>query len=727
MARGRIAAIYVLPALAVAVAWMRIEGPPHPGGRTFLLVLLALAPALAPGRRLRLALVAVALVLGSWLALGALLATPVRIFTRLGDGTREFYDVDLPFDPVSHPRMQGAVLLAVFVFCLLLALALAARRALLAVLVLAVGAGWPGTLVWGGNQLLVGGLILAGALVILAGSRSTAKTAVYPAVVAGALVVACALGLASRPAVAKDEFLHWQGWDLYTKAHGAVSVSYVWDSNYTGLNWPKKRTVVLRVEAPDRPLYWRATTLDAFVGNNWEEDLTTTQPYVFSGDRAELVPWGASRKGWIRQKVTILALEDRHLVGAEEPVAFAPRGMPSVSYANDGIALVVPAQSRGHTYAVWSVVRHPAPEKLARSKPDYPMTIGVDKRVFVPPFGTPGRDATVKALIAAYTPAYAPLYAAAKRIVGRVKNPYAAVVAIESWLRDSGRFTYDEHPPQVAGVPPLVSFVTETRRGYCQHFAGAMALMLRYLGIPARVAAGFASGTYSNDHWTVTDHDAHTWVEVWFDGYGWLPFDPTPGRGRLAASYSASSDSFDPGTAATLVGAGTAIQRLLQDEALSDSNVRGEHARSVPVAPANSHRTMLIVGLIVAGLIGLCLVLVALKAARRRARYHSKDPRAVAAACRRELSEILLDQRIDVPQSATLKELGDLLDSQLEIGASVFVEAAGGARFASPPAAAQAAVRARAEARELRRVLRQRLSTYERLSGALSLRSLRSA
>src|SRR5213076_292947 len=55
---------------------------------------------------------------------------------------------------------------------------------------------------------------------------------------------------------------------------------------------------------------------------------------------------------------------------------------------------------------------------------------------------------------------------------------------------------------------PLVAFVTRTREGYCQHFAGAMALMLRYLGIPTRVAAGFTSGTYDGDHqtWTVTDH-----------------------------------------------------------------------------------------------------------------------------------------------------------------------------------------------------------------------------
>jgi hypothetical protein len=254
-----------------------------------------------------------------------------------------------------------------------------------------------------------------------------------------------------------------------------------------------------------------------------------------------------------------------------------------------------------------------------------------------------------------------------------------------------------------------------------------MALMLRYLGIPARVAGGFASGTYAHGLWTVTDHDAHAWVEVWFRGYGWLPFDPTPGRGNLGASYSASSKSFDPGTAAALVGAGTAIQRLLQNEALSSSNVRGEHARSIPVAPADTHRTLLILGLVLLGVAGLGAGVVGLKAVRRRARYHSRDPRAVAAACRRELSEILLDQRVDVPRSATLMELGELLDSELEVGADVFVDAASGARFAEPGVADEAAVRARAEARELRRVLRRRLSAFERLSGALSLRSLRSA
>ena len=256
MDRARAAAIYVVPASAIIIAWLRIEGPPREAGRAVALALLAVAPTLAVRLRWRLALAVGALLIGSWIALGASVATPGRVVTRLWDGVRQFYDVDLPFDPTSYPRMQAAILLAIFLFCLLLGLALAARRALLAIGVLAFGAGWPGTLVWGGRELLLGGLILAGALVILAGLRPPAKRAIFPGTVACGLVIACALGLASRPAVAKEELLNWQGWDLYTERDRSVGVSYVWNSDYSGLDWPRKRTVVLKIEAPDSPFYW---------------------------------------------------------------------------------------------------------------------------------------------------------------------------------------------------------------------------------------------------------------------------------------------------------------------------------------------------------------------------------------------------------------------------------------------------------------------------------------
>jgi transglutaminase-like putative cysteine protease len=744
VARGKTALLYLVPALAIAVAWVRIERPQTAIPRAVLLATIALAPALVRAGRLRLAVLAGTILLALWTALGTTLPEPGRLFSRLGNGTLEFYDVMLPFDPHEHPRMQGAVLFAVFVFCLLLGLALAGRRTLLACLALVAGAGWPGTLLRGGNVLLLGGLILVGALVILMGLRPRPARALAPAAVAGGLIVACALALSSTPAIAKGEFLHWEGWDLYTKPDRAVAISYVWNSDYSGLNWPKKATTVLRISAPERPQYWRATTLAAYTGDNWIEDLSTKLPRRRAGrddlSNDPLLPPRVRRSDlWVRQVVDVEALQDRHLVGADEPVAYAPGAFGSVSYTTDGTALVVPGSDRGKSYTVWSSVRRPSPAQLARSKPEYPASIRagenltVDRGVPLPPFGFPNRDAAVATVISSRLPAYYPLYREAKRVVGGARSPYAAVVGLESWLRDSGRFRYDEHPPAVPGIPPLVAFVAQTHRGYCQHFAGAMALMLRYLGIPSRVAAGFTSGKYDGSGtWTVTDHDAHAWVEVWFRGYGWLPFDPTPGRGRLAASYSASSQSFDASAAAALIGpAASAIHSLLETRARAQESgqaARGERARSVPIpASSGGNRGLRLLGLVAAILFGGGLAVFLSKLGRRRSRYLSRDPRRIAAACRRELVEFLLDQRVEVSGSTTLSELARTVDAEFSVAAGRFVDAAGEARFGAPGTAAEAARRTRRELRLLRGLLRTRLGPLDRLGGALSLRSLRRA
>ena len=82
----------------------------------------------------------------------------------------------------------------------------------------------------------------------------------------------------------------------------------------------------------------------------------------------------------------------------------------------------------------------------------------------------------------------------ARRRTARAGSPYEATLLLERWFRRDGGFRYEEQPPQGAG-PPLVDFVQRTRAGYCQHYAGAMALMLRMIGIPARVAVGFTAGT----------------------------------------------------------------------------------------------------------------------------------------------------------------------------------------------------------------------------------------
>ena len=124
------------------------------------------------------------------------------------------------------------------------------------------------------------------------------------------------------------------------------------------------------------------------------------------------------------------------------------------------------------------------------------------------------------------TSAYDRAYALAQRLTAGQRTTYDAVKAVENHLQRDYR--YSERPPS-ADVP-LEAFLFEDRIGYCQQFSGAMALLLRMAGIPARVAAGFSPGSYNRDtrEYRVRDLDAHSWVEVYFEGIGWVPFDPTP-------------------------------------------------------------------------------------------------------------------------------------------------------------------------------------------------------
>jgi hypothetical protein len=116
-------------------------------------------------------------------------------------------------------------------------------------------------------------------------------------------------------------------------------------------------------------------------------------------------------------------------------------------------------------------------------------------------------------------------------------TPYAKILAIQNYLKD---FTYDTRVQPPTGVNDLLYFLTKSHRGYCEQFAGTMAVMLRELGIPARVAVGFTPGTYNSGtkSYQVNTQNAHSWVEVEFPDYGWLAFEPTPTRDNpIAQAY----------------------------------------------------------------------------------------------------------------------------------------------------------------------------------------------
>jgi hypothetical protein len=262
---------FVLAAVLTTVSWFRLEQRDVPWGAVLAVIGIALLPTLAVALGRRRAVVAGALLLATIFAAGiAWEVSPLEARPGSGhdffgpvlgaarDGLQDFYDATLPFDRVDYPTMHGLILLAVFGFSALVGMLAAARRPVGAGLALLVGVGWPATLLPGDNPLFAGALALAGMLFILFLFRARGRTfrGLAPALVVGGLLVLAAVGASSTEAVAKGAFLRWQKWDLYDRPDKAVSVSYVWTSNYEGLRFPKKKTVVMRVrvDGPRRPL-----------------------------------------------------------------------------------------------------------------------------------------------------------------------------------------------------------------------------------------------------------------------------------------------------------------------------------------------------------------------------------------------------------------------------------------------------------------------------------------
>jgi transglutaminase-like putative cysteine protease len=121
--------------------------------------------------------------------------------------------------------------------------------------------------------------------------------------------------------------------------------------------------------------------------------------------------------------------------------------------------------------------------------------------------------------------------------VGKGEDRYSRVMSLTTYLQNRYAYTLQlGHVPP--GEDPVDWFLFDARAGYCEQFATAETLMLRALGIPARLATGYATGDYDAvlNQAVVHESDAHAWVEAWFPGHGWVPIDPSPGYSALAAT-----------------------------------------------------------------------------------------------------------------------------------------------------------------------------------------------
>src|SRR6185295_13618526 len=125
------------------------------------------------------------------------------------------------------------------------------------------------------------------------------------------------------------------------------------------------------------------------------------------------------------------------------------------------------------------------------------------------------------------------------------RTPEDFVQNVLTYLGNTAEYTYSETPPPASRT--LDGFLFESKQGYCQQYSGAMALLVRMAGIPARVVTGFSTGATDTKtgEYVVRDFDAHSWVEVYYPNWGWLTFDPTPAASpaRSQPADAASSGS----------------------------------------------------------------------------------------------------------------------------------------------------------------------------------------
>ncbi len=302
-------------------------------------------------------------------------------------------------------------------------------------------------------------------------------------------------------------------------------------------------TPVMNVESPVRH-YWRALTFDQYTGQGWrntdpvEIDLpanaTNPQPVPYQEREpiAQVVRFHRQGENVIFAASQVMQVDRMSVARLNYVPADIGPGPLAAEVTGRTVEISSMATQarlrRNETYTAISLVSTASPSQLRRAGTDYPEW--VTARYLQLPDTLPDR---VRSL--------------AQRITAMYTTPYDKAVAIERYLR---QITYNEAieaPP--FGVDAVDWFLFERREGYCDYYSSAMAVMLRAVGIPARVARGYASGELiaGTNIYVVRELDAHAWPEVFFPNYGWIEYEPTASEPLVTRADDAVATESDPG------------------------------------------------------------------------------------------------------------------------------------------------------------------------------------
>ncbi len=324
-------------------------------------------------------------------------------------------------------------------------------------------------------------------------SSSRRPAWMLPAATATAVVVAVAAGVVGPriPGAGADPLYETRG-----RGGGITEVlSPLVDIRSRLVN--RGNVELFRVNA-DAEAYWRQTTLPEFDGSTFKlpkRSLTRIDDDLGAGGGRE-----------IRQQIQILSLGGPLLPAAADPQRVAPNEDIRLNTDTSTLVKTSPLEPR-EVFTIISQTPDVTPEVLRAATTSNP-----PDDIFL---GLPGDfPDSVRDLAA--------------EVTAGATTDYDRMLALQDFFRG---FTYSLEVQSGHGSSAIENFL-EIRTGYCEQFSATMAAMARSLGVPSRVAVGFTPGVLGDDGWySVLGKNAHAWPEIWFDGVGWVAFEPTPSRG----------------------------------------------------------------------------------------------------------------------------------------------------------------------------------------------------
>lgn len=652
---------------------------------------LAGAPGLIHRRAWPLALVL--LPAGAYLILRAQMHVPTEFqglqehysfyLEVIRSAVRTYLTSRLPLDPASSVELRTLLALVVYGATALASFAaLSLRKPLPAIVVFLVLLGFGLTIdgvakaIW----LPFAFVVLAGCLLTLSRSLARERWSPRDAVAGSTIALLAALFalflLGTTSLEASKPWQDWRTWDLI--GDESSRLDFDWTLDYPSLLDPQTDAPIMRVESPVAS-YWRANALDDFDGVSWSggwrfgrqlPNRGAAGSYTYTVPVGDVVPLGRT----VTEVFKTRSFYTDFLFAGGTPTAVAA-GRQMTVYSN-GVPALKLSRPLGPEleYELTAIMPQVKPVDLAARGRDYPPEVIRDTELPFPAAAEVTGFAPQPEWRGAMNarPAdreWRGLYQLNQDIVKRATDPYEIALRIEQYVR--ANYTYSLAPPSSSYQSAYAAFLFDTKTGYCQHFAGAMAALLRFNGIPARVAVGFTTGArVAKNAFVVSRTDAHSWVEAFFPRVGWIPFDPTPGRRIPGAGASSTSagfvDPFEDGSPSGRAAADSSKRRSdsLRPHAAADTQGGAAGNSAAPSGPPAWLPWTL----------GLAAALLAWPFGRgvlRRRGLHRGGPDGRLRASLALVYAELGDYGVRLPRSLTLEETSWFLKEYLDLDATL--------------------------------------------------------